>query len=173
MARSKVGVGTVMGIGTKPLFIDLAYGRVGSYITSDSTRAGFENHYFIPLNSFLKTTVIRDVPEGSLILIPAFDERCPSDLAILIAGEHGEAPLLNKYLKENWNKVLENITVMQRNAQITKSASDTQRRIMDRGMLGGSFNEQLKIIEKIRKSVGLGTGHEGRKGKTLSTFRED
>ena len=166
-----VGAKAIMGLGTRDLLIDLSYGRVGSYLTTDSPRAGIEDHYYVPLNSF-KTKVIRDVPEGSLVIIPAFDSRCPGNIALLFSGEHGEAPLLNDHLEKNINRILTEVSKLKRVTEIKSAASSTQQKITDRGAFGGGLNEYLKQIENIRKSV-EGRTIDRKKRSRVGGFRSE
>lgn len=136
-----------------PLFIDLAFGRVGSYIrTETGSTLETETHIFIPLGGFREVR-IPDCPKGSLIIVPAFDSRCPKEgLAILVRGENGQAPLAEEHLSMHMSKMIESLRSLAEKQQMRISASETALRMAERRSEEG-WSRDLDKLKRLRQSI--------------------
>ena len=136
-----------------PVFWDMSYGRTGSFIEMDSNGQGeFPVQIkWTPFNS-AKIHVIRDVPPNSLLTVKPFDSRCQDEIVILLAGEHGEAPLLNNHMNKAINEIIKGMSRISRQAQVKTAAADTAQRLADMGA-DAVVAERMKNLNKITRKL--------------------
>ncbi|MHA1853758.1 MAG: hypothetical protein ACTSUF_09680 [Candidatus Heimdallarchaeaceae archaeon] len=143
-----------------PLFIDLAFGRVGSYIrTETGSTSEKETIVYIPLGS-LREVRIPDCPKGSLIIVPPFDSRCPQEgLAILVRGENGQAPLAEEHLAMHMTKMIETLRSLAEKQQMRISAAETAVRIAER-QAEERWSRDIDKLKKLKEAASFYTKSE-------------
>ena len=123
---------------------------MGSFIEVKKSDGQFPlSVVYTPLSSF-KKAIIRDIPEGALVSVQRFDPRVPYQIYLLLAGEHGEAPLMQNYLKLKFDELLKDWNLVQKKMQIQKAGVETQKRIQARGELS-TIQHTMDIQSKIQK----------------------
>ncbi len=154
-----------MGLINKPLFLDFAFGRVGTFIRTEQSTGKFPlTVVYTPINSW-RQVKIYDVPENALIQVPRFDPRIPYEIMVLVAGEHGEAPLI-KRLNMHFDELAKRVEEIRRAAAYKIAAAETTKRILERGS-SSVLDEQLKKLKSLRQTFYPYGGDELRKRRFL------
>jgi len=135
-------------------FIDMIYGREGTYIGLEAGfEAGCKHIRFKPTGSLFHTELITDVPTTGYKTIDSFHECCPQEGFFILFNDgkqHMTPTLFDSIGGENMRKLSQTLHDERESSQIQSAAERMERKLLERGSDEG-LKSKRKLFDELER----------------------